>query len=57
MDSVEFVDRGRLIHGKTGLFVLHDDQAWFFASEENRVSFRENPVRYVQEASDATLPN
>lgn len=52
-DVVHFERRSERVDGSVELFFRHEEQIWFFTSEENRATFEANPAHFVEVARSA----
>ena len=46
-DPVALLDHGKNVEGAAIQTAIHDGVSYYFASEENRMTFEANPARYV----------
>lgn len=46
-DPVALLDQGKNVEGIASQTAVHDGVSYYFASEENRMTFAANPARYV----------
>jgi YHS domain-containing protein len=49
VDPVAFLDIGNRVEGSAAYTAIHDDVAYYFASEDNMKAFQKNEARYTPE--------